>query len=127
MEKGGEGRGGAWRREEREGGEGGGEEGGGGKNTVGTACVVQSRLTFVSWLTATPPAANWRTLATAMRIMYWRREGSGGTGQEGRVRRGGDRRGEDRREETGGVRRGGDRREGHRHTNTRCMSSVRPH
>ena len=96
--KGGEGReerGGEGRRGEGRGGEGSGEgrregegrEGRGGKNTVGTACMVQSRLTFVSWLTASPPAANWRTLATAMRIMYWRREGSGGRGHEGGVRR----------------------------------------
>ena len=29
-------------------------------------------LTFASWLTASSPAATWSTLATAMRIMYWR-------------------------------------------------------
>ena len=33
-------------------------------------------LTFVSWLMASPPVATWSTLATAMRIMYWRGGGA---------------------------------------------------
>ena len=54
------------------GGEGRGGEGyiSGGDCLSGVEHVVS--LTFASWLTASPPAATWSTLATAMRIMYWR-------------------------------------------------------
>ena len=71
--------------EGRGGGRGrGGEERGGGKDryTVEMLGAEQSvRLTFAFWLTASPPAATWRTLATAIRIMYWWREGGGGRGR----------------------------------------------
>ena len=62
------------------GGEGRGEEGyiSGGDCLSGVEHVVS--LTFASWLTASPPAATWSTLATAMRIMYWRWGGGRHTG-----------------------------------------------
>ena len=66
------------------GGEGKGGEGEGDRYTVGMLGAEQAvRLTFAFWLTASPPAATWRTLATAIRIMYWLEggEGDGGGGE----------------------------------------------
>ena len=49
---------------------------GGGRGRRGEGCLSDVdhvvSLTFVSWLTVSLPAATWSTLATAMRIMYWR-------------------------------------------------------
>ena len=67
-------------------GRGGEGEGEGDRYTAGMLGVGQTvRLTFAFWLTASPPAATWRTLATAIRIMYWLEEGGrGGGGGEGK-------------------------------------------
>ena len=76
------------------GGEGEGRRGEEDRYTVGMLGAEQTvRLTFAFWLTASPPAATWRTLATAIRIMYWL-EGGGGEGrgrgkERGRGREGG--------------------------------------
>ena len=71
-------------------GKGRGGEGRGGEGDISSGGCLSGvkhvvSLTFASWLTASPPAATWSTLATAMRIMYWR----GGEG-EGQTHRGTD-------------------------------------